>query len=149
MNKMYHYTDCGLRNVWLSNGFAIHDTPYGKGVAIHDVEGLHRVLARALVHKPGKLSGTEIRFLRKEMELSQASLAASLGVNAQTVALWEKGRGRIQGPADKMLRVLVSGHFTNHVRVRRLIDQLNELDQLVHEDKMIFRETGKKWQIAA
>ena len=32
---MYHYRECGLRNVWLANGFDEHDTPYGPGIAIH------------------------------------------------------------------------------------------------------------------
>ena len=30
---MYHYRECGLRNVWLANGFEQHETPYGPGVA--------------------------------------------------------------------------------------------------------------------
>ena len=30
---MYHYTDGGLRNVWLANGYEIKKTPYGEGVA--------------------------------------------------------------------------------------------------------------------
>lgn len=147
--KMYHYTESGLRNVWLRNGFTVHDTPYGKGVAIEDVAGLHKALALALVLKPGKLSGTEIRFLRKEMEMSQSSLAACLGANVQTVATWEKSKAKISGPADKMLRVLVKGHFNNNVQVRKLIETLNHLDQSKNDNKMVFHELGNKWQQAA
>lgn len=146
--KMYHYTESGLRNVWLRNGFAAHETPYGRGVSIEDVDGLHKALALALVMKPSKLSGGEVRFLRKEMELSQSSLATSLGTSVQTVAMWEKGKARISGPADKMLRVLVKGHFNNNVHVKRLIEALNNLDLQDHDDKMIFREEGRKWLIA-
>lgn len=147
--KMYHYTESGLRNVWLRNGFSIHDTPYGKGVAIEDVAGLHKALALALIMKPSKLSGTEIRFLRKEMEMSQASLATCLGASAQTIAAWEKGKAKISGPADKMLRIMVKGHFNNNVHVRRMIEALNNLDLAKHEGRMIFHEEGKKWQMAA
>ena len=42
MRKMYHYTECGLTNVWLVNGFIRHRTPYGKRVAIENGDGLHR-----------------------------------------------------------------------------------------------------------
>lgn len=31
---MYHYTEGGLTNVWLSNGFREEDTPYERGVSI-------------------------------------------------------------------------------------------------------------------
>ena len=37
---MYHYTDGGLRNVWLANGYAKHSTPFGDGVAIQDLRRL-------------------------------------------------------------------------------------------------------------
>ena len=146
--KMYRYTESGLRNVWLRNGFAVHETPYGSGVSIEGVDGLHKALALALVMKPGKLSGAEARFLRKEMELSHSSLATSLGTSVQTVAAWEKGKAKISGPADKMLRILVKGHFNNNVHVKRLIEALNNLDLQDHEDKMVFHEEERKWLIA-
>ncbi len=145
---MYHYTESGLRNVWLRNGFSLHETPYGEGIAIEDAEGLHKALALALVMKPGKLTGTELRFLRKEMELSQASLATSLGANVQTIAAWEKGKAHISGPADKMVRILVKGHFNNNVHIRRLIEALNSLDLADHEGKMVFEEENRKWRMA-
>ncbi|AIC11373.1 transcriptional regulator [Xylella fastidiosa subsp. fastidiosa] len=145
---MYHYTESGLRNVWLRNGFTVHKTPYGDGIAIDDLPGLHKSLSLALVMKPGKLSGTEIRFMRKEIEMSQSSLAALLGTNVQTLAAWEKGKAKISGPADKMLRFLVKGHFSGNVHVRRLLDVLNSLDSANYEGKMIFQEENRKWQMA-
>ncbi|PPU95138.1 helix-turn-helix domain-containing protein [Xanthomonas albilineans] len=143
---MYHYTESGLRNVWLRNGFTVHKTPYGDGVAIEDVDGLHKALALALTMKPRKLSSTEIRFLRKEMQMSQIALAAALDVNVQTLATWEKAKAKISGPADRMLRVLLKGHFNNNVHVRRLIETLNSLDQEHHEQMMIFQEEGRRWK---
>ena len=32
---MYQYTDGGLRNVWLANGYEVKQTPFGEGVAFH------------------------------------------------------------------------------------------------------------------
>ena len=83
---MYHYTEGGLTNVWLSNGFREEDTPYGKGVSIEDVEGLHRVIGMKLVKERAQLTGAEFRFLRKELGLSQAKLAHWWGYEAQSVA---------------------------------------------------------------
>lgn len=147
--NMYHYKESGLRNVYLRNGFKVHKTPYGDGIAIDDVIGLHKALSLSLVMKPGRLTGTEIRFLRKEMEMSQSSLAACLSANVQTLATWEKSKAKISGPADKMLRIIVKGHFSGSVAVRKLIDALNNLDVAHHEGKLIFQEEGKKWSLAA
>jgi putative transcriptional regulator len=32
----YHYTECGLDNVYLENGFTVHKTAYGRGVSISE-----------------------------------------------------------------------------------------------------------------
>ena len=55
---MYRWDDMGLKNVWLANGYTLNETPYGRGVAFEDLEGLTRAVCLALARKPGKLSGT-------------------------------------------------------------------------------------------
>ncbi len=37
---MYHYTESGLRNVYLKNGYTITKTEYGEAISIKDVAGL-------------------------------------------------------------------------------------------------------------
>lgn len=146
---MYHYQESGLRNVWLRNGFKKTKTPYGDAVAIEDVAGLHKALALRLAMKASKLSGTEIRFLRKEMEMSQATLSHVLSVNVQTLAKWEKGQAKIAAPADKLLRLVVKGHYSGNLAVRKAIEALNNLDMEVHESKLVFEEFDKKWRAYA
>ena len=144
---MYHYTECGLNNVWLVNGFKDHETPYGKGVAIEDADGLHQVIALGLVnHKPW-LSGGEFRFLRKELDLSQAALARVLGNDVQSVARWEKS-GRVPKMAERFLRALYREHVEGNARIREIVDRLNEMDQKVQK-KMILEETERGWQARA
>ena len=75
---MYHYTDGGLRNVWLANGYAKHSTLFGDGVAIQDLGGLTQAICTVLTKKPGVLSGVEFRYLRNAgMLLSQPALGSS------------------------------------------------------------------------
>ena len=108
--KMHHYTDGGLKNVWLQNSFELRSTPYGKGVAIHDVEGLTRTICLALATKSSLLSGMEFRYIRTGgMLLSQAGLGAMIGADVKSVARWEK-YGRLPKWADKMIRVLYLAH---------------------------------------
>jgi DNA-binding transcriptional regulator YiaG len=112
-SNLLHYTDGGLKNVWLQNGFEICQTPYGKGVAIHDVDGLTKSICLALTNKPSPLSGVEFRYIRSGgMLLSQADLADMMGVDTQTIACWER-RGRLPQWADELVRVL----FITHVDV--------------------------------
>ncbi len=39
---MYRYTDGGLRNVWLANGYLVKETPYGEAVANAECRGGQR-----------------------------------------------------------------------------------------------------------
>lgn len=90
MIAMYHYRECGLPNVYLINGYREVETPHGRGVAIEDVENLHMTIAYYLVEEKPSLTGPEVRFTRKLLELTQTQLAELLGVEDQSVRRWEK-----------------------------------------------------------
>ena len=126
MRKGYRYTESGLTNVWLANGYTIRKTKYGEGVTIHDMDGLHRALARALSNKP-RLSGTEVRFLRKEMGLSQRGLGELLGVTDQAVSLWER-KGQLPKTADRLLRLIYVEHDRGNAPIRTTIQRINDMD---------------------
>ena len=141
----YHYIDSGLDHVWLVNGYKIHKTPYGEGVAISDVEGLHRAIGRAITDAPRPLSGAEARFLRMEMDLTQRRLGDLLGVDEQAVRRWEKFRAKpLQGPADRLLRAVYAEYAGGDGAVRAMVERLADLDQ-VDLHRLDFRETGKGW----
>ena len=143
MKNGYHYTESGLTNVWLANGFTIRKTKYGEGVSIHDVEGLHRVLAQALTNRP-HLTGTEVRFLRKEMGLTQRGLGELLGVTDQAVALWER-KGRLPKTADRLLRLIYVEHDKGNAPIRTTIQRINDMDSLDHEP-IIAEEARGRWK---
>lgn len=146
---MLRYRECGLRNVWLENGYTEKQTPYGKAVAIQDVEGLHRLLAKMIARKP-RLSGAEFRFLRKELNLSQAALARMFGCDAQTIALWEKNKVRLPRLADRMLRLIYREHAEGNVKIREIIERENDMDRKSHEArKLVFVDTARGWTAKA
>jgi DNA-binding transcriptional regulator YiaG len=125
---MYHCTGCGLRNVWLLNGYQVCKTPYGKAVSIDDLEGLHRAIALHLIEAKPQLSGAEFRFLRKEPDVSQARLAEIIGNTAQSVALSEKS-GRVPKWADRLVRALYREHVSGNANLTALVERLNSLDR--------------------
>ncbi|HEX4839910.1 MAG TPA: helix-turn-helix domain-containing protein [Rhabdochlamydiaceae bacterium] len=90
--KPYHYTECGLNNIYLLNGYKFIQTSRGKAVSIKDIDGLHKAIGLFLATAKKDLSGDEIRFLRHELLLSQLTLARLLGVSEQAVHRWEKGK---------------------------------------------------------
>lgn len=146
VGPMYHYQTCGLDDVYLANGYEV--TSYGgeRAVSIHDLSGLHRAIANTLVCKPERLSGKEIRFLRIEMELSQAGLGVTLGVSDQTIAKWEKEQAKIPRPAELLLRAYARARIVNaNGLVSEFIEYLAAVDEREIE-RLAFQETESGWE---
>ena len=146
---MYQYKESGLDNVYLVNGYRVHDTPYGNGVSIDNTEGLNQAIGRWLISLPKPLIGVELRFFRLEMEATQKDLAGILGTTEQTLRLWEKHRRKaIPGPADRLLRALYGEYVGGDGSVRRMVERLARLDQ-VENARGNFRAINHRWRPAA
>ena len=140
--KPYHYTLCGLDNVYLENGYTIKKTPYGEGISIHDIEGLHKAIAYNLITKQRKLKGDEIRYLRKELELSQKGLSVLLDVSEATIRGWEKSRSEISGSANTLIRIIYLEKIGKNAKVLNLIETITQLDEL---NKITLSEKNNHW----
>jgi putative transcriptional regulator len=134
-------------DVYLENGYHIHKTAYGNGVSIERFEALHKAIGLWLTEQPHPLNGSELRFLRLEMDLTQRNLAGVLGATEQTLWLWEKGRGKaMPGPADRLLRALYLEFATGDGNVRHMVNRLAELDQAPRA-AVHLPETGAGWRV--
>ena len=141
---MHHYTDGGLRNVWLVNGYALHKTPYGEGLAVHDVAGLTLAICTSLTNKAGVLSGAELRYLRNAgMLLSQPALGKLMGADGQSVARWEK-TGRVPRWADKLVRLLYLAHAQGNVPIRRAVERVQTVERLTRQ-RIVVEEAKGRW----
>ena len=148
-NDLFHYTSCGLRNIYLCNGFRVKETPYGRAVSIENVEGLHRAIGLHMVRNKKRLSGAEVRFLRKELDMSQGTLAECLDVGETTIRNWESGRIKPTGPGDRMIRLLYLEYTKGNYKVRELVDRLAECNREIHAKTLKFEETKQGWREAA
>lgn len=144
---MYHYKESGLDNVYLENGYHVHQTPYGEGISIEDTDGLHRVIGRWIVSLPKPINGAELRFLRIEMDTTQRHLAGIIGATEQTLRLWEKHRKKsIPGPVDRLIRTLYSEYLGGDGSVRRSLERLATLDQLERAEACFQKQDNRKWK---
>lgn len=151
-HEKYHYLECGLDDVYLVNGFERKESPRGAGIAIRDIDKLHRAIGEYLCLRKKELTGREVRFLRREMLMSQSTLAHLLDVGEQTVHRWENGKSNMPRAAEALLRLMYNKDTAEGVR-----DQLNRIadleDELDHKQQMTFELMGSnrrgEWKLAA
>ena len=148
MTDSYHYRECGLDNVWLLNGYEIHDTPYGRTVSFQNPDELDAMIAKALTVKSSRLTGKELRFLRLMLGMTQKALGEMLGKQDQSVARWEKG-GELNDAEDFLVR-----HIYRQTAINKsdtytgLVQFLNDRDRSATDDSLCFKSTEKGWDVA-
>lgn len=144
---MYHFLTSGLDNVYLKNGYEIKETPSGRGVSIHDIDGLFRAIGHAILHKLEPLTGREFRFLRVEMDLSQKAIGVLMEKSDQAIAIWEKGEESVPALADKAIRDLYA-ESCGESPIAGLLKKLSEVDRNYHNNllELELLEQSHEWQ---
>lgn len=142
---MYHYTDGGLRNVWLANGYEIKKTPFGEGVAFHNLDGLTESICIALTKKAGVLTGSEFRYIRSAgMLLSQPALGKLMGIDGQSVARWEK-TGKVPKWADKLVRLMYLAQAQGNEPISSAVERVKTVERLVKQ-RIVVKESRGQWK---
>ena len=142
---MYHYTDGGLRNVWLANGYEITQTPYGEGVSFHNLDGLTRSICMALTRKSSPLTGAEFRYIRSAgMLVSQPALGKLMGIDGQSVARWEK-TSKVPLWADKLARLLYAAQVNGDEPIAKAVERIKTVERLIKQ-KIVVRESRGQWR---
>ncbi len=146
----YHYTECGLRNIYLVNGYKIIETPRGRAISVKDIDGLHKAIGLFLVTSKKDLSGDDIRFIRHEMLMSQGTLARLLGMSEQAIRRWERGKISIPKPSESLLRLLYREHVSDQDgKIATVLKEIAALEEEMHEKQILFKDTSKGWKSAA
>lgn len=103
----YRYMESGLDNVIIEGIDLLTADDAGKAcVSIPNINGLHRAIALGILTKTTGLSGKELRFLRTEMGLTQAELAAIVHREPLAISRWERGEVEaIDSNADTLIRL--------------------------------------------
>jgi len=143
---MYHYTESGLDNVWLVNGYHVEEIDGEEYVSFEDLDELHQAIGKTLVEKP-TLTGAELRFLRKELGISQRMLGSLLGSSEQSVSLWERG-SNVPESEGRLLKAYYTAKLGKDSNVAEFLERLIDLDRKECE-RLIFQDTDDGWRVAA
>jgi len=146
-NQPFHYKACGLDNIFLLNGFTIHDEDGEQAISFEDIEGLHTAIGMNIIKHVRKLDGKELKFLRKEMEATQGMLATLLGVTEDTLRRWEKGDA-INESADRLIRLLYTEHVNCNPKIHELLEKLSQLEN-DHDGGNFVKTSDDGWKVAA
>jgi YgiT-type zinc finger domain-containing protein len=125
----YRYVESGLDSVVLRNVLVFHCKNCGASVPqIVAANILHRWIVIRLLTKEYRLSGAEVRFLRKAVGYSATELAKMAGTSKQVVSRWEN-RSSLGQDSDRLVRLLCA-----HKMMR---DALLGVDPLVNKDQLL------------
>jgi putative zinc finger/helix-turn-helix YgiT family protein len=103
----YRYTESGLPNVVLQGlEIAQCEACGNEDVILPFPEKIHWAIARALVaENPARMTGEQLRFLRKHVGFSGDELARHLGTDKTKISKWERGEDPIGKSTDRLVRV--------------------------------------------
>ena len=145
---MYHYTESGLSNIILANGYHVEVIDGEEYTSIDDMNGLHNAIAQAIVDKNGALTNEEFKFLRVELNISQKALGDKFDVSEQTIARYEKTT-KVPRVTDAALRSLYMESLNKNNSISFFLDLLADTEARGAFEELILEEVDRHWRIAA
>jgi transcriptional regulator with XRE-family HTH domain len=131
----YHYTESGLKNVFIEGIVPVIDEEGDEVIEIRFIAALHAEIARGIITQKGTISGEELRFLRTEMGFTQAELASHVSLDAQTIGRWERSEKPVNPTAETVIRALAGEKLVHSFN--KSIEELAESIKATEEDDEI------------
>jgi len=110
VRKDYTFIESGLDNVILRNTEVDVCPNCGDSPRIYRINDVFLTIAASLIAKPFELSGREVRFLRKFLEVSIEDFARKLGVDRSHLSRVENGALAVSRQTDRLVRMIVLLH---------------------------------------
>jgi len=102
----YEFAESGLKHVILQGIELVQcDRCGNEDPIIRHVNALMRALAQAVVCKPYRLQGREVRFLRTYLGMTAGQFARLLHVDKTTLSKWENGHDPVGEQSDRLIRM--------------------------------------------
>ncbi len=135
--EFHHFLLSGLPNVYVENMQVSYCRSCGdKSVTVPP--GLMQALNEAVVLKPGLLTGAEIKYLRKDLDMKVVDFAALLGVDDMAVSRWESGNEKITPAMDLLIRLVYATREGGSLELaRRVMDSSVKREVKAEQDYLI------------
>jgi len=145
----YKYEESGLSYVTLV-GIDVRTCPNcgERHPAIPRVMDLHQVIAHAIVGKPSRLGGPEVRFLRTYLGRSTEDFAAIMGVTREQVSRWENNHNPIGPQADRLLRLLAASTWPRREYDIESLTQIQD-DTDTNPRTLRVARANNEWELGA
>lgn len=103
--QIVRYDGIRVKDVFLQNAEVEYCRTCGsESLAVRNIKKTHVMIGLGIAVQPARLSGDEVRYLRKAMRATAEGLAKRLGMAPETFSRWENGRlPAVQ--SEKLLRM--------------------------------------------
>lgn len=131
VRKTVSYPQSGLSNVRLQNVPVWQCANLHEEVEIPGTKQLHDVLTQLVLRKPVPLSGSELRFLRRQIKFSAKEFAERIGLTPVRWSQLENSTGAIGRRIDLLVRLYVAAVLASRdgaVFPKDLVPLLDELE---------------------
>ncbi|MCF6304477.1 MAG: helix-turn-helix domain-containing protein [Rhodobacteraceae bacterium] len=102
----FHYTECGLQNVYINGLEPVIDDEGDEVLEIRFINALHAEISIGIINHSNGISGPELRYLRTEMGYTQAELSEIVQKDKQTIGRWERVEIEIDSASETVIRLL-------------------------------------------
>ncbi|MCM2282530.1 MAG: YgiT-type zinc finger protein [Bdellovibrionaceae bacterium] len=147
------YKESGLDNIYLKGVIEYRCDKCGETYHSYgDMDQLHRLIASTLICKKGRLTGAEVRFLRKALAYNSTMFAKLIGIKTETLSRLENApKTELKNEAlDHSIRFLVASRKAMPDRNYDIHDQLiNDSGQELKEIHMAHRSSGWRADIGS
>lgn len=113
VRKTVSYPQSGLSNVRLQNVPVWKCANFHEEVEIPSTKQLHELLAQLVLRKPVSLVGSELRFLRRRINVSAKDFAGRIGLSSVRLSQLENSKQAIVRRTDLLVRLYVAAVIAN------------------------------------
>ena len=143
-NEPYHYRTSGLDNVYLKNGFVLQDIDgYGETVSFDYLMELHECINQILCTARYRLTGKELKFLRKDRGISRKRMALCLDV-ANSALKNVESKTQFSSLETRIRAICISEEPIGYAEFLSNFELTASHERPI---KMIFQYSNRKWQL--
>src|SRR5438445_6768235 len=122
-----HYDGIRVENLYLRNCEVEVCRHCGtESPVVRNIKKVHRMIGLGVALQPAKLSGDEVRFLRRVMRMTAVEWAARIGIAPETFSRWENGRSPAQ-QVEKLARIDFLMWISKHIPLDFIQDGILEV----------------------